>query len=115
MVKRHVVGAHYGTRGWLAQRMTALYMALYTLVFLILLAAMRPAHLVAWREIFAHQGMKLATFLFFITLFVHAWVGMRDILMDYVKPTGVRLSLQMLVLALLAAYASWSVQILWSV
>ena len=38
--------------------------------------------------------MKLATFLFLVSLFLHAWIGMRDILMDYIKPTGVRLGLE---------------------
>ena len=58
--------------------------------------------------------MRIATFIFFISLFWHAWVGVRDILMDYVKPTGVRLGLQNVALLALAGYAVWAVQILWS-
>jgi len=37
----------------------------------------------------------------------------RDILMDYVRPDGVRLTLQILVLLVLASYLGWTVQILW--
>ena len=59
--------------------------------------------------------MKLATFLFLVSLFLHAWIGMRDILMDYIKPTGVRLGLETAVAVALVAYAGWAVQILWSV
>ena len=33
MVKRIVVGAHYGLRDWLIQRVSAVVMALYTLLF----------------------------------------------------------------------------------
>jgi succinate dehydrogenase / fumarate reductase membrane anchor subunit len=59
--------------------------------------------------------MKLATFVFLVSLFLHAWIGMRDILMDYIKPTGVRLGLQVVVVLALVAYAGWALQILWSV
>jgi succinate dehydrogenase / fumarate reductase membrane anchor subunit len=38
---------------------------------------------------------------------------MRDILMDYVKPTAVRLSLEVGVLLVLALYLGWTVQVLW--
>ena len=33
--KRIVVGAHYGVRDWLAQRITAALMALFTVVLLV--------------------------------------------------------------------------------
>jgi succinate dehydrogenase / fumarate reductase membrane anchor subunit len=39
-------------------------------------------------------------------------VGVRDILMDYVRPDGLRLTLQVLVLLVLASYLGWAVQIL---
>ncbi|MFN7324199.1 MAG: hypothetical protein ACK5SM_05605, partial [Sphingomonadales bacterium] len=34
--KRLVVGAHYGLRDWLAQRITAIVMAVFTIVVLVL-------------------------------------------------------------------------------
>jgi succinate dehydrogenase / fumarate reductase membrane anchor subunit len=49
------------------------------------------------------------------SLILHSWVGMRDILMDYAKPTGLRLALEILVAVLLAAWLFWAAQILWSV
>ena len=53
------------------------------------------------------------TMLFFLALLYHAWVGIRDIVMDYVKPTGLRLLLQSLVGTALVFYLVWSVSILW--
>jgi succinate dehydrogenase / fumarate reductase membrane anchor subunit len=38
---------------------------------------------------------------------------MRDILMDYIKPTGLRLSLEIFTLVILAIYVAWTVQVLW--
>ncbi len=115
MVKRVLVGAHYGLRDWLTQRVTAVVMAVYTLLFVLMLLAARPSNFVAWRSLFSGQAMKLATFLFFVGLFLHAWIGMRDILMDYIKPMSTRLALQVLVILLLVACAGWAIQILWSV
>ena len=115
MVKRIVVGAHYGLRDWLIQRVSAVVMALYTLLFGLILLFAPPAHYGAWKTLFANQAVKLATFVFLVSLFLHAWIGMRDILMDYIKPTGVRLGLEIAVLLALVAYAGWALQILWSV
>jgi len=114
MVKRIVVGAHYGLRDWLVQRVTAAVMAVYTLLFVLILAAARPTNYAEWTGLFSGQAMKLATFLFLVSLFLHAWVGMRDILMDYAKPMSVRLGLEIVVAVLLIAWAGWAIQILWS-
>ena len=115
MVKRIVVGAHYGLRDWLAQRVTAAVMAVYTVVFAAALVVARPTNYSEWRALFSGQPMKLATLLFFLSLCLHAWVGVRDILMDYVQAMSVRLGLQVLVILLLTAWALWAIQILWSV
>jgi len=48
-----------------------------------------------------------------LSLFYHAWIGVRDVVMDYVKPPGVRLLIHVLVIIALLLYAIWSVQILW--
>jgi len=115
MVNRAVTGAHYGLRDWLAQRVTAVIMLLYTLLIVGLLLATPAIDHDAWRGLFAPQWMKLATLLCLLSLYFHAWVGMRNIFMDYVKHGGVRLALYALVIAALIVYAGWSVQILWSI
>lgn len=114
MVARIVTGAHYGLRDWLVQRVTALVMAVYAVLFVATLLVCSPANFEEWQALFAPQWMRLASLLFFLSLFWHAWIGMRDILMDYIKPTALRLGLQVVVILLLVAYAAWSVQILWS-
>lgn len=115
MVNREVVGAHYGLRDWLAQRVTAVVMALYTLLFLLILIGAAKLDFSGWRQLFAPQWMKLATLLFLVSLYVHAWIGMRNIIMDYIKSGGLRLALYVIVIAALIAYAGWSLQILWGV
>jgi succinate dehydrogenase / fumarate reductase membrane anchor subunit len=112
-VKRLVVGAHYGLRDWLAQRITAVIMALYTLIMAGVFLNHAPFTYGTWKALFAQGWMRVATLLFAVSLAWHAWVGMRDILMDYVKPDGLRLALRIGVLLLLAAYVGWTIQILW--
>ena len=115
MVTRYTrtpVGAHYGMRQWLLQRMTALVMAIYTIGFAAALLWQAPASHADWRAFFAGGFMRVATMLFFAALLYHAWIGMRDIFMDYVKPAGLRLALQAAVAVALVGYLVWSAAIL---
>ena len=111
-MKRLVVGAHYGLRDWLAQRISAVIMAVYTVIIAVVLLRQAPTY-EAWKELFAQGWMRVATLLFAASLAWHAWVGVRDILMDYVKPDGLRLTLQVVVLLVIASYVGWAIQILW--
>ena len=113
MVNRIVVGAHYGLKDWLAQRVTAIVMALYTVLFGVAALVHGPFDYEGWRAFIAQGWVRFASFLFVVALGYHAWIGMRDILMDYVKPTGARLALHALVAVLLVGYVGWAVQVLW--
>lgn len=114
MPKRVVVGAHYGWRDWLVQRVSAVVMAVYTALILFLVVWTGGLEYAAWKAIFASELFRLATFVFMLALLWHAWVGVRNIAMDYLKPTSVRLTFQVVVIVLLIAYAGWTIQVLWS-
>jgi succinate dehydrogenase / fumarate reductase membrane anchor subunit len=111
--KRIVTGAHYGWRDWLSQRVTAALMALFTLLVLLQVLLPGPLNYDKWAGIFAAQWMKVLTFVVICSLLYHAWVGVRDIWMDYVKPMGMRLALQVFTLVWLVGCAGWAVQVLW--
>jgi succinate dehydrogenase / fumarate reductase membrane anchor subunit len=113
--KRRVVGAHYGLKDWLAQRVTAVVMVCYTAILLISFLSGQNFTYEGWAGLFAQQWFKLISAVTLFGLFYHAWVGMRDIWMDYVKAVGLRLTLQIATMLWLIACAVWSVQILWSV
>ena len=115
MVDRVIAGAHYGLRDWLAQRVTAVVMTFYVLAFLCVLIGSPQIDFTVWRQMFAPQWMKLATVLFLVSLYLHAWIGVRNIVMDYVKSTGLRLVLYVIVIGALIAYTGWSIQILWGI
>ncbi|MGY0195440.1 succinate dehydrogenase, hydrophobic membrane anchor protein [Leptothrix sp. BB-4] len=111
--KRIVVGAHYGFRDWLSQRVTAVLMALFTVVLLLQVLFGGPLGYERWAGIFAQQWMKFLTFTVIVALALHAWVGVRDIWMDYIKPVGLRLALQVFSIVWLVGCAGWAIQVLW--
>jgi succinate dehydrogenase / fumarate reductase membrane anchor subunit len=113
--KRLVVGAHFGAGNFLLQRLTALVLAVYCLLLAARIAFAWPLDYVAWASIFVPLWMKVVTLVALAALLCHAWIGVRDIWMDYVKPVWVRLTLQTLTALWLLACAVWSVQILWRV
>ena len=113
--RRLVVGAHYGVKDWLAQRVTAIVMAVYTVILLVMFLTGQNFTYEGWAGLFATQWFKLFSLVTLFGLFYHAWVGIRDIWMDYIKPAGVRLLLQLATILWLIACAAWTVQILWSV
>ena len=113
MTNRIVTGAHYGLRDWLAQRITGAIMAVYSIIVALALLSGQPITYPVWRDLFSRGWMRVATLLFAVSLAWHAWVGMRDILMDYANPTGLRLALEIATLVVLAGYLGWTVQILW--
>ena len=111
--KRIVSGAHYGLRDWMAQRVTAVLMALFTVVLLAQVIFGEPVSYYKWAGIFSQQWMKTLTFVVILSILYHAWVGIRDIFMDYIKPVGIRLALHVFAIVWLVGCAGWAIQVLW--
>lgn len=113
MVRREVVGAHYGLRDWIAQRVTAMIMLAYTVVILSAVAWLPEMDYRQWLVLWQAPVVQYGTVLFMAGLLIHAWIGMRNIFMDYVKYPMLRLALYVLVIGVLLWYGVWSVQLLW--
>ncbi len=112
-MNRNVVGAHYGLMDWLAQRITGIVMAVFTLIIFAAMLGGAMSSREAWQAFMANGLIRFLSFLFVLSLCYHAWVGVRDIWMDYVKPASVRVILHVLTLLALVGYAGWAVQIIW--
>ncbi|MGB3289468.1 MAG: succinate dehydrogenase, hydrophobic membrane anchor protein [Burkholderiaceae bacterium] len=117
--KRLVVGAHYGTIDFIAQRVTAVIMAVYTIVLFLGVLFTPDLNFESWRHLFTFTcfgipaGQLLAT-LAFLSIAWHAWIGVRDIWMDYVRSAGLRLFLQVLTILWLVGAVVFFAKILWS-
>ncbi len=81
-----------GTRAWLLQRLTALYLLGFTVYVLVRLAVGAPASYEAWRGWLSGAGVEIAVLLFFVALLAHSWIGLRDVVIDYVHPLGLRVA-----------------------
>lgn len=115
MVDRKLAGAHYGLRDWAMQRATAVIMLAYTVAFIIFLLCLPQgdaAH-AAWQAFFGQVWVKVLTQVTFIALLLHAWVGIRDLWMDYIKAFGLRLFLQVATIIWLMAALVYSVYVVW--
>jgi succinate dehydrogenase / fumarate reductase, membrane anchor subunit len=113
--KRLVVGANFGVGGFLGQRLTAIVLTAYLLLLAILLLARGEASYAGWAGLFVPVWMKVATLLAIAATLYHAWIGVKDIWMDYVKPVWLRLTLQTGTALWLLACGVWAAQILWRV
>ncbi len=113
MLNRVVTGAHYGLRDWLVQRITAVVMVFFVLFVVGDLLMQPQVDYDVWTRLFSNNVTRSFALLFLLSLFYHAWIGVRDIVMDYIKLASVRLLIHVAVIFALLLYAIWSVQILW--
>ena len=99
-----------GQRAWLLQRITALYAGVYVFLAVAVLLARPPADHAVWLAIITHPVVWLATAAFVILMLLHAWIGLRDVILDYVRPLAVRLAALVAVAVgflLLGLWALW--------
>lgn len=101
-----------GLKTWVWQRLSAIYLALYLGGSLIVLLCAVPLDYARWHAWFAHPAVGVATAGCVVALIIHAWVGVRDVVFDYVKPYGYRLLLLGLVIMVLLAMLLWALRIL---
>ena len=101
-----------GLRAWYLQRLTALYLGVYLICLLGILLFSPPQNRGDWVDWLAGPFGSLASMLFVLSLLLHAWIGVRDVLIDYVKPLAVKLALLSLVLLYMVACGLWAAGIL---
>lgn len=101
-----------GLRPWLLQRLTALYMLVFILYLLAHFLLDPPHSRAVWRGWILAPVMSIAAATFLGALFLHAWVGVRDVILDYVHPVGFRVAALAVLGSGLMAMAVWAVRIL---
>ncbi|MCU7918287.1 MAG: succinate dehydrogenase, hydrophobic membrane anchor protein [Candidatus Thiodiazotropha sp. (ex Epidulcina cf. delphinae)] len=101
-----------GLRAWFLQRASAIYLLLFILYVLQHMVLDAPNDFAAWRGWVAQPLVGLGLLLFFASLLLHAWVGIRDVLIDYVHPTAIRVTILTLIGFALIGCALWVLQII---
>ncbi len=96
-----------GFRPWLMQRISAVYMLVFLLAFLMGIASCPPSDYQAWRDLFANPVVWMATAMFFVGLFIHVWVGLRDVILDYIHNVVIRVLLLVALGTVLIGLGLW--------
>ena len=115
MVKSVLGVNHQGLRDRIIQRLTAIFMAIYSIFLMAYFISHSDLSFAEWHSLFSSQWMKVATILFILGILFHAWIGIWTVFTDYVKPFVLRSILNTLVLIMLFACFFWGILILWSV
>lgn len=111
MSSRHMAGL----RAWLWQRLTALFMGVYLLIFVTMMLYDPPRDFQDWHDAIASPSVALPMMLFFAGLLLHAWVGIRDVIIDYIHSPTLRLFKLSLTALALVACGFWVANILLTV
>ena len=117
MVKGKKLSAGYGAKDWLYQRVTAVIMLVAIVllaIFLILASHTINENFISWQEFFGFTFVKVFTQIVLASVMLHAWIGMRDFWMDYVKSAGLRVVFYTLTILWLVGSFIYSVKILWA-
>lgn len=104
-----------GMRAWLMQRLTGLVMAIYSTLLFVRILMLKPESYEVWLNFFQPWWWRLASLLFWISLSIHAWLGVRDVVTDYVPNASVRTVLLKLLVVMLWGYLAWAACLLWQI
>ena len=109
-----------GLYDWMAQRVSAVVLAAYTLFLLGYVVCNPGMGYAEWQGLFSNTAMRIFSLLALVSLIIHAWVGMWTITTDYLTPmaigrwaTVVRFLVQAVCGVLQFVVFVWGVQILW--
>ncbi|MGA7180164.1 MAG: succinate dehydrogenase, hydrophobic membrane anchor protein [Thiobacillaceae bacterium] len=114
-MKKVVTVSHSGTGWWLAQRISAVIMLIAGGAIFLGYWFSSPFDFASWHAVFQSTLVKLTVWLLLASLCLHAWVGLREVLTDYVKPVMPRLTLNVLIIVTLVMLLVWATMILWGV
>ena len=101
-----------GLRAWVFQRITAVFLLLYFPYLILTLASSPPADHAQWIAWLSRPGVSIGLLLFFAALLLHAWVGFRDAVIDYVHPIAARVTVLSLLGFGLVACGLWALKVI---
>ncbi len=102
----------YGLRNWLLQRITAVYLACFIVYLGTYFLRGGPAGFADWHAWATRPGMLVASATFLFAVAVHGWVGMRDIVLDYIHSTFQRLLVMSLVGLMIVGTTLWGLLVM---
>lgn len=114
MVKNVASLGRNGVHDFLLVRGTAIIMPLYV-IYMVCFCAFTDITYVSWTGFFAGTFTKVFTMLALVSVLIHGWIGLWQVLTDYVKCAKLRGLLQLVVIAVLLGYFFSGLFVLWGV
>ncbi|MDN0121202.1 succinate dehydrogenase membrane anchor subunit [Yersinia frederiksenii] len=102
-----------GVHDWLLLRASAIVITLYVLYILGFVIIVPDITYEIWRGFFASHITKVFTLLTLLSILAHAWIGLWQVLTDYIKPLALRLVLQLAVVITLLVYLLYGTIVVW--
>jgi len=102
----------HGLHTWILQRFSAIYLGVFLVYFVTQLLLGQQWTAPAWHAWITHPVMRIASVGFILALLAHAWVGMRDIVLDYITHLGLRLVIFTLIGLVLGGCGLWALHVL---
>ncbi|MBW8190344.1 succinate dehydrogenase, hydrophobic membrane anchor protein [Neiella marina] len=115
MVMQAATLGRNGVQDFILLRCSAIILALYAIFIVGFLALTPELTYQSWAGFFGHIGTKVFSFVALIAFLAHAWIGLWQVLTDYVKPAGMRGMLQFLLNVVILAYVGFGIFALWGV
>ena len=109
-----------GVSDWFIQRVSAVILAVYSLVIVGFCLLQGEMTFAAWSGLFATTWMQVFTLVVILATCAHAWIGMWTIGTDYIRPHTMgaganarRYYYQVICLIITGVYLVWGVRIIW--
>jgi succinate dehydrogenase / fumarate reductase membrane anchor subunit len=115
MVNNAATVGRSGVHDFILLRASAVVLALYTLFIAGFFIITPEVTFEIWHELFSSICMKIATLISIISLVAHAWIGIWQVLSDYIKSAALRGSLQFIFSMTLLGYLAATFIIVWGV
>ncbi len=104
-----------GVHDYILVRATAIVLTLYIIYMVGFFAITGDITWQVWSGFFSSAFTKVFTLLALFSILIHAWIGMWQVLTDYVKPVALRLSLQLVIVVALVVYVIYGFVVVWGV
>ena len=109
-----------GTSDWIAQRVSAVILAVYFVVLVGWLLMSGEVTYDAWHDFMTCTAMRIFSVLALLSLAAHSWVGLWTVTTDYMttrqmgaSANFLRLIVQISMALVIFVYVVWGVMILW--
>lgn len=115
MVNNAATVGRSGVHDFILIRTSAIILALYTFYILGFFVTTPEITFDIWQGFFSGLCTKVFTILALFALLIHAWIGIWQVLSDYIKPAFLRGSLQFIFAVTLLAYLVMGLLTVWGV